>query len=536
LQQFIKKKSTSEDSGGAFKMGEYVLGIDAGTESIRAAVFDVTGKCIGFGISENRTIHRFPGWAEQDPKEWEKSLVEAIRKALDDSSVDPKLIRGVCVDGTSCTVVFIDEKGEPVRPAIMWMDVRAYKEADEISRTGHSALKYSGFSNVSPEWFPCKVLWVKRNEPEIYKKTKTIFEHTDWLIYKLTGNLSLNINTITVRWFYDVEHGGFPRDFYELLGIDDVLEKVPKRIVRLGEVAGKLNKTMAELTGLQEGIPVAEGGADAYIAVIGVNALKPGKIALITGSSHLHIGLTEGETHAPGIFGSYPDALLPGYHVIEGGQISTGSVVKWFKNNFVPSEIEKEAKSSGKNIYHVLDEGASKIPPGSEGLVVLEHWQGNRTPWVDPTSRGVIRGLTLKHTIYHIFRAILEGVAYGTAVILNNFEENGITIQEIVACGGATQSDLWIQIHADVAGKPIILPEESQAACLGSAILAAVGAGIYDSINEAADSMVRIKKIVEPDLSNHEIYRFLISQYIKTYENLKDISREMIDWMDRNSQ
>jgi len=517
-------------------MPEYILGIDAGTESIRAAIFDTAGKCIGFGVSENKIIHKFPGWAEQDPNEWEKSLVAAIKKAIDNSSIDPKYIQGVSVDGTSCTVVFLDEGGKPLRPAIMWMDVRAYKEAREISKTGHPALEYSGFSNVSPEWFPCKVLWIKRNEPEIYRKAKTIFEHTDWLIYKLTGDLTVNINTITIRWFYNSNRGGFPEDFYELIGIGDVFEKIPKRILRLGEVVGGLSKEMAELTGLREGIPVAEGGADAYIAVIGVNALKPGKMALITGSSHLHIGLTDKEVHAPGIFGSYPNALLPGYHVIEGGQISTGSVVKWFRNNFVSTEVEKEAKNAGKSVYRVLDEKASEIPIGSEGLIVLEHWQGNRTPWVDPTSRGVIRGLTLKHTIYHIFRAILEGVAYGTAVILDNFEKNEITIREIVACGGAAQSDFWLQIHADVTGKPIILPEEPQAASLGSAILAAVGAGIYDSINEAANKMVKVKKVIEPDPSRHELYEFLIAQYVKTYENLKDISREMIDWLDKYSQ
>ena len=515
-------------------MAEYILGIDAGTESVRAAVFDTSGKCVGIGVSEVKTVYKFPGWAEQDPREWSNSLVSAIKKAINNSSIDPKLIRGIGVDGTSCTVVFLDENGEPVRPAIMWMDVRAYKEAEKISKIKHSALKYSGFSNVSPEWFPCKVLWVKRNEPEIYRKAKTIFEHTDWLIYKLTGNLVLNINTVTIRWFYNSELGGFPEDFYEKIGISDVLKKVPKDIMKLGEVVGNLNKEIAELTGLEEGIPVAEGGADSYVATIGVNALEVGKMALITGSSHLHIGLVKREFHAPGIFGSYPEALLPGYHVIEGGQISTGSVIKWFKNNFVSSDTEKKADSLGKSIYQVLDEEASKIPIGSGGIVVLEHWQGNRTPWVDPTSRGVIRGLTLKHSSYHIFRAMLEGVAYGTAVILNNFEKNGVVIHEIVACGGATQSDLWMQIHADITGKSIAIPEERQATSLGSAVLAAVGAGIYDSIKEAANEMVRIEKVIKPNLSNHELYVFLISQYVKTYEVLKDISRDMVNWLDRN--
>ena len=171
---------------------------------------------------------------------------------------------------------------------------------------------------------------------------------------------------------------------------------------------------------------------------------------------------------------------------------------------------------------------SAKISPGSDGLLVLEHWQGNRTPWVDPTSRGVIRGLTLSHTPAHIFRAILEGVVYGTAVILERMKEQNILINEIIACGGATNSKLWMQIHADITGKPITIPEERQAASLGSAILASIAAGIYPSITEAADNMVKIKSVVEPNLSKTNEYQFYIDQYVMTYENLKKISKELV--------
>lgn len=509
-------------------MSRYVLGIDAGTESIRAAIFDEKGDCLSFGTSENKTIHKHPGWAEQSIPQWETSMVEAVNQAIAKSGINPDVIEGISVDGTTCTVVFLDNIGNPLRDAIIWMDVRAHQEAEEIGATKDPALKYVGFGNVSAEWFPCKVLWIKRYEPNVFEKSRTIFELTDWLIYKLTGEITLNINTTSVRWFYDTSKGGLPKSLYKTIGLGDVFEKLPSRVLRLGEVAGTLREEIAEKTGLRAGIPVAAGGGDAFIGILGLNAIRPGQLSLITGSSHVHMGLLDKEIHAAGIFGTYPDAVLPGYHLVEGGQVSTGSILKWFKDNFVNSAIQQEAQQKGVDLYEILGAMAQDVPAGSEGLIVLDHWQGNRTPWTDPTSRGVIRGLTLRHTSAHLFRAIMEGVAYGTGVILKRMEQEGVSINELVICGGATKSDLWMHIHADVTGKTITIPEEQQATVLGCAILAAVGAGIYDSIEEAADQMVRIKKIVEPDMSRHEEYQFYVDQYITTYERLKDESKRIV--------
>lgn len=509
-------------------MQRYVLGIDAGTESIRTGIYDQNGECISFGVSENTNIHRHPGWGEQSVTQWDASMLESIKKAFENSPVTPDQIEGVGIDGTSCTVVHLDEKGNPLRDAIMWMDIRSSKEADEIAACGDPALKYVGHGKVSAEWFPCKNLWVKRHEPEIYSKAATIFEHTDWMAYWLTDEITANINTVSIRWFYNIKEGGFPESLYEKIGLSDIFEKLPDRIVKLGEVVGGISAKVAELTGLTEGIPVAGGGADAYMGVIGVNALKPGKLALITGSSQLHIGMTDSELHAPGIFGTFPSAIVEGMEVVEAGQISTGSIIKWFTTNFLNRRIEDEAQQRGVSVYQVLNEQAALIPPGSEGLVVLEHWQGNRTPWVDANSRGVIRGLTLKHTPAHIFRAIMEGVVYGTAVILNRMEQGGVYIDEIITCGGATQSDLWMQIHADVTGKKITIPAEQQAVSLGSAIAATVGAGIYDDLNQAADHMVTIKKVIEPIAEHHEAYKEYVRQYEATYEHLKDDSKRLV--------
>ena len=509
-------------------MAGYVLGIDAGTESIRAGVYDETGRCLAFGTSDNKNIHQKAAWAEQSIEQWNHSLVASIREALAKSGVSASEIKGVGVDGTSCTVVFLDARGEPLRDAIMWMDIRASKEADEIAACGDPALKYVGFRKVSAEWFPCKTLWTKRHEPDVYAGAHTIFEHTDWLVYRLTGEITANINTTTIRWFYNRREGGFPTSLYETIGLGDIFPKLPNRVLDIGEVAGSITPAMAELTGLPAGIPVAAGGADAYMGVIGVNALEPGQVALITGSSQLHLGLSDRELHAPGLFGSFPDAVIPGYDVVEAGQTSTGSVLKWFVSQFVNQEISDEAKKRGGSIYDVLNERAAALPPGSEGLVVLEHWQGNRTPWVDANSRGVVRGLTLRHGPEHIYRAIMEGVVYGTAVILRRMEENGFAVKEMIASGGATQSDLWMQLHADITGKPIVIPEEQQAVSLGSAIAGTVAAGMYPSLRDAAAAMVRFARTVEPNGAVTEQYRRYVDQYEATYEALKDLSAELV--------
>ena len=503
-------------------MTEYVLGIDAGTESVRTGVFDLDGNILGFGTHSYKTYYKHPGWAEQKIEEWREALIESIKKSIKISGINPDNVIGIGLDATCCSVVFFDEDNRPVRDPIIWMDVRSSEEAEFIESIDDPARRYNGYGKVSAEWFPCKNLWVKKNQPEIYRRSKVIAEYTDWITFELTGNWNLGINTTSARAYYDNRSGGFPKGFYEKIGLEDIFEKLPEKVLKLGEVTGGLRKNVADETGLSEGIPVAQGGADAFIAIIGLNALKVGQLAYITGSSHLLLGNSDKEFHTKGLFGTYPDALVDGTFVIEGGQISTGSVLKWFKTNFINKKIEDEAVRQGLDIYDYMDKEAEKLPIGSEGVIILEHWQGNRTPFVDPYSRGVIRGLSLKHTPIHIYRAIMEGVAYGTEVILRVIKENNFEIKEIIACGGTTKSKLWLQIYADVTGLPIKTTTTPEAAALGSAVLGAVVAGKYGSIIEAADKMVKFKDVIEPDMDNHNKYKFFVDQYKNTYLSLKE--------------
>ncbi len=512
----------------------YVMGIDFGTESVRVGIFDTNGRPAIFASQPYPLYHPRPGWAEQRPEEWWAALVQATRTALSDSGIPREAIVGLGADCTSCTVLAMDDAFEPLRPAIIWMDVRAATQARRIAETGHPALKYNGYGNVSAEWMPCKALWLKENEPDIYGQARYVGEFIDWLNVRLTGEWTASINNTAIRWYYDRIAGGWPTGFYELIGLGDLLEKFPPRVLNMGEVVGPLLPKVAEELGLQPGIPVAQGGADAFVAMIGLDVLQPGKMAFITGSSHLHLGQSAQPLHAKGIFGAYTDAVLPGQYTVEGGQVSTGSVMKWFKDNFCGNEANLAARR-GVDIYTVLTELAEQVPPGSEGLIVLDYWQGNRTPYVDPEARGIIRGLSLKHTTGHMFRAIMEGVAYGTEHILRTFRDNGYVVEEMVAAGGPTKSALWMQIHADVSNVPITLPEVPDGPALGSAILGAVAAGLFPDTQSAAAQMVHVHSRIEPNPVRHDAYRFYVDQYINTYPPLQSLIHETVRHVSQNS-
>ena len=224
--------------------------------------------------------------------------------------------------------------------------------------------------------------------------------------------------------------------------------------------------------------------------MVGLGVVKPGSLAFITGSSHLQLGLSDKAFNGTGVWGTYCDALLPGIHAVEGGQTSTGSVVNWLK------------KLYGVEDYQTLNREAELLPPGSEGLIVQEHFQGNRTPHTDPLSRGVFHGLTLKHERAHLFRAVIEGVSFGSELILETMRNNGFKPDRIVMAGGATRSPLWLQIHADVSNLPLTITKVPDAPSLGCAILAATGAGLFPDVSKAVEKMVQVCLLYTSDAAD----------------------------------
>jgi ribulokinase len=508
----------------------YFLGIDAGTEVVKAGLFDREGRRIAIGSRGYNTHFPHPGWAEQDPDEWWDSLVGSVRDCLAAAEVDAGDIVGISADATTSTLVPLGADGNPLRRALLWMDVRSAAQAEAIFATGHEALRCC-LAGVNAEWMLPKVLWLKQNEPDTFANMKTLLEYTDWIAYRLTGRYTVNINTTAQRWFYHVPSGGWPVDFYAEVGLPGLEEKFPADIMRIGDVVGPLTAGAAATLGLPQGIPIAAGGGDAFIGLLGQGVAKPGDMGIIMGSSNVLSALAEEESHIPGIFGGFPEALIPGLCLIEAGQVSTGSILSWFRRNFC-RDAEADAAARGISVYRQLDEEASAVPPGSRGLIVLDYFQGNRTPHTDPYARGALWGLSLQSGRAEVFRALMEGVAYGMADILATFDANNIPIERIIASGGATQSPLFMQIYADVTGMPMTTTTEAEASLLGSAIVAAVGAGAYPDLSTASAAMVTIDQEYRPNPDRHATYQFYFSKYRETYRQLRPLMRDMVTHSD----
>lgn len=506
-------------------MSALVLGIDVGTSGVRAALIDTSGCVISSSSVEWETDYPRSGYAEQNPDVWWEGICQVVRKAI--SGYDPGRIAGIGVDATSATVVLCKRNGAVLRPAIMWMDIRASQEARLLTNSGDPALKYAGHDLVSAEWGTPKLMWVKRHEPEVWERTEVIADCLDYLTFRMCGEWTASICNTSCKFFYDSNWGGWPVSLYEVGGIPEAIELFPKRVLNLGDLAGTLNAQAAEEMGLIAGIPIAEGGIDAHVGAIGLGVVEPGSMALITGSSHVMLGQTTKAVYANGIWGAYANAIIPGQYTVEAGQVSTGSTLAWFVKNYCPQALAK-ARAKGQSPYKFLDEQASKVPIGANGVVALDHFQGNRTPFVDSHSRGAFIGLSLSHTEADLYRAVMESVCYGTGAIFDTFRQKGFIPQSVMVSGGPTGSPLWMQMHADVTGVPINVPSSTGGPILGSAMLACLAAGIYRSAEEAASEMVRMGRCYKPDPQRHQEYRFYLEQYLEIYRALSPITNRLL--------
>lgn len=490
-----------------------VIGVDCGTGGARAIVADLQGKVRGTATRGYATSHPRPGWAEQEPRDWWQAVCAATREAVENAGARPEQIRAICADGTSSTLVALDAAGEPLGPALLWMDTRASPQARRMSACGDPALARCR-AGVSAEWMIPRILWILENRPELFARTRWFVEMADYIAFRLSGRLTLGLNQASNRWFHGGLAGGWPESFFTRIGLDGITERFPAEVLPLGTVIGPVAGDVADLLGVGRHTQVVCGGTDAYVAMVGLDVVRPGRTAFITGSSHLLLTVTDRPGEVPGLFGPHPDCVVPGLSVFEGGQVSSGSIVKWWHDHF------GVALAPGEDSYAQMMSRAARIPIGAEGLVALDFWQGNRNPYTDYDLRGAIWGLTLKHSPDHILRALIESVAYGTENILRVLTGNRVEIGSLTACGGAVRSPFLMQMHADVSGVPITVPKVTEASAFGSAIVAAVGAGAFTSLPEAAAAMVREDFVVEPDPAAHARYGAIFEDYRATHAAL----------------
>jgi FGGY-family pentulose kinase len=493
------------------------MGLDFGTQGVRCGIFDETGNVAAIGEEGYETFYPCLGWAEQDPEHWITAMACAVEECYNKiGPEDFKKIRGVSVCSTASTVIAVDESGTPLGHAIIWMDNRAKQQAEKINETHDDILRYCG-NEESVEWFIPKLLWIKEKRPDIYEKADRIVELQDYINHYLTNRWCSSISQSTCKGNYVEEKGGFSDAFFSRIGLQDYRDKINLDIIRQGEEVGKVSAQISRRFFLPENLTVYQGGIDAHTCMIGLGVCRPGDMGAVMGTSFVHLAVVDRPVFKDGIWGPYKDAIIPDLYCLEGGQVSAGSITKWFLQEF---------DVKGENPYKIMENAASDILIGSEGLLLLDYFQGNRTPYKDPMAKGVIYGLTLKHSKAHIYRAILEGIAFGMRNILETMQTKEVEIDVIRGCGGVTLNTLWLQIISDVTGKPILLTEQSfYAGVLGCAIISAVGARRYRSFHEAITSMVHVTGKIDPSAENFKTYDQVYKKYLELYKNLKNMMK-----------
>lgn len=473
--------------------GPAVLGLDVGTESARAGLFGLDGVLLAEGQAGYPTSFPAPGWAERDPGAVWGALCAALRACL--SSAPGVVPLAFSLSGTAVTAVTVDDSNEPFGAALLWMDTRAAAEAAEITATGHPSLWYTG-GQVSPEWMLPKALWLRRHQPERYASARWLVELHDWIVFRLTGRWVLAAATASAEWGYDPHAQAWPVDLLARVGLADVTGRWPQQVLAPGEAAGSVTAAAAAVTGLPPGLPVFQGLMDSFAAALACDVFRPGRVAVSLGSSSSYLALSAEPVSDPRLLGPIREALGPGTYLMQGGQTSAASLVRWFC-----------AELGGGLDAAALDaQAATAVPPGSDGIIALDTWQGSRTPFRDPLRRGAFTGLALGHGRAHLYRAILEAVAYGGRQVTEALTGAGTTVRELVLTGGGSRSELWRQIHADVIGRPLLRLGQDQPAALGAAICAAVGLGAFPDLRAGATAMSRVVPGAEPDPGNRRAY------------------------------
>jgi sugar (pentulose or hexulose) kinase len=415
------------------------------------------------------------------------------------------------VSATAVTAVTLDGDGTPTGPALLWMDTRATAEAAEITATGHPSLWFTG-GHVSPEWMLPKALWLRRHQPDRYASARWLVELHDWIMFRLTGQWVLSAATASAEWGYDPQTRTWPEDLLAAIGLAGLTERWPRAVLAAGEAVGPLTTAAAASTGLPAGLPVFQGLMDSFAAALACDVFRPGRGVASLGSSSSYMALTSRPVSDSRLLGPIRDALGPRTYLMQGGQTSAASLVRWCM-----TELGNGLDAA------TLDAEAAKVPPGSDGVIALDTWQGSRTPFRDPLRRGAFTGLSLGHSRAHLYRAILEAVAYGGRQIIDAFTGTGTELSELVLAGGGSNSPLWRQIHADVLGRPLLRLVQPLPAALGAAMCAAAGLGAHADLRAAAAVMSKVTPDVEPDPATRPVYEASFEAYQSIAEALSQL-------------
>ncbi|MEW6228427.1 MAG: ribulokinase [Bacillota bacterium] len=530
----------------------YVIGLDFGTESLRALLVNVdTGEEVADAVSQYKhgVIDEFlpesgvrleMDWALQHPGDYIKAMHEVIPSVLRKGQVNGEAVIGIGVDFTSCTILptrhdgtplcFIEDfKDNPHAWVKLWKHHAAQPEADLInqvaSERGEGFLKYYG-GKISSEWALPKLLQILREAPEVYRATDRFVEAGDWVVWYLTGKEWRSACAAGYKALWNHEDGYPSRDFLKALdpafeGAVD--EKLKGPILAPGRKAGNLRPEIARVLGLSERVVVAAPIIDAHAGVLGCGVASPGKMVMVMGTSSCQLVMSREPRFFKGPAGIVKDGILPGYYGYEYGQPAVGDIFSWFIDNCVPHQYYEEAQSRGISLHALFEEKTSRLSPGESGLVALDWHNGNRSVLMDASLKGVVIGYTLKTKAEEVYRALVEATAFGARKITETHEAGAGPIQEVFACGGLTKNRTLMQIYSDILGRPISVASSSQPVALGAAVLGALAAGVgqggYDNVAEVVSTIVAgASEVYRPDKEKREMYDELYHVYERYHD------------------
>ena len=497
----------------------YVIGTDVGTSGTKTVLFDEKGKKIASSTVEYPLYQPQNGWAEQNPADWKKAAIQSIAKVIADSSVDPADISGVGLTGQMHGLVMLDEESRVLRPSIIWCDQRTGAECELIEKLMTRERLVEITANPALTGFTAsKIMWVKKNEPEIFAKCRHILLPKDYIRFVFTGDLASDVSDASGMQLMDICGRCWSDEVLKTLDIDKSL--VPK-LYESQEITGYITKKAAELTGLKEGTPVVAGAGDNAAAAIGMGVVKQGTAFTTIGTS----GVVFAHTDSPlidkkGRVHTFCHAVKGKWHVM-GVTQAAGLSLRWLRDTVCTQEIGV-ADEKSVDPYIIMDKEAEKSPVGANRLLYMPYLMGERTPHLDPDARGAFIGLSALHRRGDMIRAVLEGVCYSLkdcAVILR---EMGVCPDDMKLCGGGAKSPFWRKMLSDVYGINCSITECDEGPAFGAAILAMVGTGIYDSIEKACTELVKIKSSDVYDAKLNEKYSSFYGIYKNLYSHLKD--------------
>ncbi len=496
-----------------------LLGLDIGTTSVKAGLFDAAGRQLAADGREYRLAHPAPDHVEIDAEVWWSSSVAAVRGVLAAPGVDPRDVAAMAVSSQGETVVAVDSAGRPLAPALVWLDNRAVTEARELADRLPGAVVYdrTGVPDVNPTWPAAKLLWWRRHRPDVFGAAAKFLLVEDFILHRLTGRFVTEGGIQCTSMLFDIVRGAWWTEALDAVGID------PDRLAEIAapaSVVGGLAAGAAEAMGLYAGLPVVAGGMDQGAGAVGVGNTGSGVVSESTGGA-----LTVQAAVAR--HGGDPSRQTPVYIHSAPGQYlycpvcpTGGMALTWFRDALGGPEVDR-ARRDGGPAYDVLTAQAEDAPPGCDGLTMLPHLAGAFSPEYVPSARGAFIGITLAHTRSHFVRAVLEAVAFMLRRNVELLGRAGATADEIRSHGGGARSALWNQIKADVCGLPVVTLEGEDAAVRGDAMTAGVAVGVYPDLGAARAALVAPRGRFEPNPALRGVYDAAYGRYQRLFEALR---------------